>query len=129
MQLLGHAGLRRIFANHRAGGAGIPLDLDEGDDDDTEGYGGVGTRRRRAGRRPKHRFPAVPSEIGQKLMDDGVFGSSDFYRDNLRKRKTMLARKLMSRELGTDRNHSTRAASAISQVWKNRLAQLLPGDG
>jgi WD repeat-containing protein 23 len=118
MQLLGHAGLRRIFANQREGGAGITLDMDEEDDnDDADIYSSMGTRRRPAKRRMKHEFPAVPNEVGRKLMDGGVFGSSEFYRDNPRKRKTRLARKLMSRELGTDRNHSTRGTSAISQVW------------
>lgn len=122
MQLLGHAGLRRIFANHRAGGGGITLDLDEedeenGDDPDMDGHRGLGTRRRPGVKRPKHKFPAAPSEVGQQLMDGGVFGSSEFYRDNLRKRNKRLARKLMSRELGTDRNHSTRSTSAVAQVW------------
>ncbi|KAK4692550.1 hypothetical protein P7C71_g4678, partial [Lecanoromycetidae sp. Uapishka_2] len=45
MQLLGHAGLRRIFANHRAGGGGITLDLDEEDNDDNDDPDTDGTRR------------------------------------------------------------------------------------
>ena len=118
MQLLGHAGLRRIFANHRAGGSGITLEMNEEEDDnDVDGYNGLGTRRRTRARRPKHKFPPVPSTVGQILMDGGVFGSNEFYRDTLRKRKTRLARKLMSRELGTDRDTATRGASAITQVW------------
>ena len=111
MQLLGHAGLRRIFANRSSGDRGITLRIDEDELDD-----GLGSRRRRRARSTKHQFPAVPSEVGQKLMDGGVFGTSEYYRDNLRKRNKRLARKLMSRELGNDRNYSTRATSAVSQV-------------
>jgi len=118
MQLLGHAGLRRILASHRAGGSGITFQLDEEDENDNEdGYGGSETRRRRGAKGWKNRFPPVPDEEGKKLMDGGVFGSSEFYRDNRIQRKTMLVRKLMSRELGTDRQQSTRAISAVSQVW------------
>ena len=114
MQLLGHAGLRRMFANHNNGGGGITLQIDEDELDD--GFGILGSRRRQRARSTKNQFPAVPSEIGQKLMDGGVFGTSEYYRDSLRKRNKKLARKLMSRELGNDRNHSTRATSAVSQV-------------
>lgn len=113
MQLLGHAGLRRIFANHRAGGSGITLQLDEGLDD---GLGGLPTRRGPRANGSSNKFPRVPSEEGKKLMDGGVFGSNEYYRDTTRKRNTRLARKLMSRELGTGRGQSTRTSSAISQV-------------
>lgn len=116
MQLLGHTGLRRIFANHRAGGAGITVQLDDGNEILEDGFGGLGTRRRRRAKGSNNRFPLVPSEEGQKLMDGGVFGSNEYYRDTTRKRNTRLARKLMSRELGSGRAQSTRTASAISQV-------------
>lgn len=99
MQLLGHAGLHRMVASHNDGGGGITLQIDDG-----------------RARSTKNHFPAVPSEIGQKLMDGGVFGTSEYYRDSLRRKNKNLARKLMSRELGNDRNHSTRENSAISQV-------------
>lgn len=117
MQLLGHAGLRRILANHRAGGSGITLELDEEDEDQLEnGHGGLGSRPRRRAKGLKNRFPPVPSEEGKKLMDTGIFGSSECYRDNRIKRKTRLVRKLMSRELGTSRSDFTRANRAIAQV-------------
>ena len=114
MQLLGHAGLRRIFANRSNGGSGITLQINEDELDD--GFGILGSRRRRRARSTKDQIPAIPSEVGQKLMDGGVFGTSEYYRDNLRKRNRRLARKLMSRELGNDRNYSTRATSTVSQV-------------
>lgn len=117
MQLLGHAGLRRIFANHRAGGAGIALQLDDGNEILDVGLGGRATRRSRCAKgSTNNKYPPVPSEEGKKLMDGGVFGSNEYYRDITRKRNMRLARKLMSRELGSGTGHSTRVASAISQV-------------
>lgn len=117
MQLLGHAGLRRILASHGAGGSGITVQLDEDDPDGLEDrYGALGTRRRQGAKGCNNKFPPVPSEEGKKLMDGGVFGSRGYYTDNRMQKKTRLARKLMSRELGTDRYHSTRATSAVSQV-------------
>ena len=114
MQLLGHAGLSRMFASHGNGAGGITLQIDEDELDD--GFGGLRSRLRRRRKSARNKFPAVPSEVGQRLMDSGIFGTSEYYRDNLRKRSERLARKLMSRELGNDRNHSSRATSAISQV-------------
>lgn len=116
MQLLGHAGLRRIFANHRAGGSGITLQLDDRNEILDDGVGNPATRRRRHDKSSGKRFPAVPSEEGKKLMDDGVFGSNEYYRDRTKKNNTRLARKLMSRELGAGRSQFTRTPSAISQV-------------
>ena len=116
MQLLGHAGLRRIFANHRAGGSGITLQPDDGNEILDDGFGGLSTRRRRRARVSSKKLPPVPSEEGKKLMDGGVFGSNEYYRDTTRKQSSRLARKLMSRELGTVRGQSTRTASTISQV-------------
>jgi hypothetical protein len=117
MQLLGHAGLRRLLTRHRALGSGITLELDEEDQDGLEdGDNGLGTPRNRRARGSNKKFPPVPSEEGTKLMDGGNFGSSGYYRDNRMQRKTRLARRLMSRELGTDRYHSTQMTSAVSQV-------------
>lgn len=116
MQLLGHAGLRRIFANHRAGGAGIALQLDDGNEILDVGLGGRATRSRCAKGSTNNKYPPVPSNEGRKLMDGGVFGSNEYYRDTTRKRNMRLARKLLSRELGSGRGHSTKVASAISQV-------------
>ncbi len=105
MQLLGHAGLRRIFANHTVPGSGD-------DDDDT---GSSGRRRRRVKRDP-NRFPKVPSEEGRRLMDGGTFGNREPWQDVLKKRKSKLARQLMYRELGIDANHAAKANEVISQV-------------
>ena len=116
MQLLGHAGFRQIFASHRAGGSGITLQLDDGNEILDDGFGGLATRRRRRDKGLGKKFPPVPSEEGKKLMDGGVFGNNEYYRDITRKKNTKLARKLMSRELDTGKGQSTRAASAISQV-------------
>lgn len=116
MQILGHAGLRRIFANHGAGGSGITLQLDDGNEVQDDGFGSLANRRRRRAKGSKNRFPPVPSEEGRKLMDGGVFGSNEHYRDITRKSNTRLARKLMSRELGTGSRQCTGMASAISQV-------------
>ena len=116
MRLLGHAGLRRILANHRAGGSGITLELDGEDADDSEDWYGVPvTRRRRRTKSRKNTYPPVPSEQGKILMDEGKFGSNNYYRDKRVGRKTRLARKLVSRELGTDRD-DMRVASTVSQV-------------
>ena len=108
MQLLGRAGLRQLLAQHRA--------ADVEDDDMEYGYRGPASRRRRRPKEGKSEFPAVPSEEGRKLMDAGVFGSSEYYRDRGRKRNTRLARKLMSRELGNDRGQTTRSPRAVAQV-------------
>ena len=117
MQLLGHAGLRQIFADHRAGGSGITLQIDERNEALDDGFGWGAARRRRRQRGSGTKFPPVPSGEGKKLMDGGFFGSNDYYRDTIRKRNTRLARKLMSRELGTGESVSMRTASDISQVY------------
>ena len=117
MRLLGHAGLRRLLTNHRTGGTDITLQLSGDDDDESEdAYIGPGTRRRRKVRESKNNFPPIPSEEGRRLMDGGVFGSNECYRDRRIKRKTRLARKLLSRESGTDPSESTRATNSMSQV-------------
>lgn len=107
MQLLGHAGLRRIFANHS--GTFVP-DVDDGENDAT------GTRRRRRTKRSKHPFPPVPSEEGTKLMRSGTFGSMDYYRDMLKKRNKRLTTRIMNRELGTERSLSTYQDKIMAQV-------------
>ncbi|KAL1634497.1 hypothetical protein SLS56_002190 [Neofusicoccum ribis] len=96
MQLLGHAGLRRIFADHTSGRR-APLDDDDDSETDNTGYGGVGTRRRRG--RGRKAFEKVPSDEGRKLMASGTFGANDRPEDSYM-RKKKLAYRLMRRELG-----------------------------
>ncbi len=115
MQLLGHAGLRRIFANHTVPGSGDPT---ANDDDDILGdcHGGSSGRRTRRTKGDPNRFPKVPSEEGRRLMDSGTFGSSEPWQDVLKRRKSKLARQLMYRELGIAEDHAIRANKVISQV-------------
>ena len=83
-------------------------------EDDEESIPPV-TRRRARGKGSKiNAFPPVPSEEGRKLMDGGVFGASQCYRD-WRKRKPRLANKLMMREFGLN-DHLL--ASSVAQVCK-----------
>ena len=109
LQLLGHAGLQRLFANHGASGVQAILT------DDDDGTFGVGRRRRRP-RTSGPKFPKVPSEQGKKLMDSGTFGSNEYYHDLLRKRKPRLATRLMQRELGIDDSRLKRTNRLMSQV-------------
>ena len=111
MQLLGHAGLRQLLAQHRTA-----VEDDDDDDDDVDYIGRLGSRRRRKPKCGKSHFPKVPSDEGQKLMDAGVFGTSAYYRDRRSKTKTKLSRKLLSRESGNDRGQTTRSTGAIAQV-------------
>jgi WD repeat-containing protein 23 len=115
MQLLGQAGLRRIFANHTVAGSEDP-NVDDDDDILGGGFGGSSGRRWRRTKGDPNRFPKVPSDEGRKLMDNGSFGSSEPWRDVLKKRKSKLARQLMYRELDVDGTHAARANKVISQV-------------
>ncbi|KAL9130718.1 MAG: hypothetical protein Q9217_001155 [Psora testacea] len=110
MQLLGHTGLRQLLAQHRSGGSGTTF---LADDDDEE----YGSRRRTRPKRTKlNKFPPVPSQEGRRLMEAGVFGTGQCYRDTLRKRNPRLATKLMERELGLEDQNYTRPASIVAQV-------------
>ena len=115
MQLLSRARLRQTSASHGAGGSGITLQLDDRNEI-LNGFGGLATRRRKRDKGSGKKFPPVPSEEGKKLMNGGIFGTNEYYRDMTRKKNTRLARKLMSRELGTSKGQSARTASAVSQV-------------
>ena len=108
MQLLGHAGLRRIFANHS--GALINIDDDDG------GTYAAERRRRRPYQPRQHRYPAVPSEEGTKLMRSGTFGCTAYHRKALEKRNKRLATRIMSRELGIERSHSATQDKLTAQV-------------
>lgn len=98
MQLLGHAGLRQIFADHGATRRRALADDDDDSEPDT-GYGGASRRPRR--KRGSQAFEKVPSEVGRQLMEEGTFGTND--RDtynHLNKRRKRLAYQVMQRELG-----------------------------
>lgn len=114
MQLLGNAGLRRLFTNHGASDFGALNADDDGEIED--GYGGPSTGRKRRSKGAKQRFPPIPNEEGRKLMDSGTFGRNEHYEDILRKRKNRLSRRLMSRELGTNVDNPLRSNRLISQV-------------
>lgn len=100
LQLLGHAGLRRIFADH-TGRRRRATDEDEEENEDSEpdvGYStGFAPRRRRG--RGRKAFQKVPSDTGRELMQSGTFGANDRAEDTF-KRKKRLAYRLMRRELG-----------------------------
>lgn len=102
LQLLGHTGLRQLFATGGLVGTRRRARILNDDDDDSEGgtgYDPVGprTRRRRGGGRAA--FQKVPSDEGKELMNTGTFGSNDRPNDTL-KRKKRLAYNVMQRELG-----------------------------
>lgn len=104
MQLLGHAGLGRIFASGAAYRAARrrTLRFAEGDEDEDDsepgtGYDPVGPRRKRG--RGSAAFQKVPSDEGRELMNGGIFGSNDRPEDSIKRRKT-LAHHIMRRELG-----------------------------
>jgi WD repeat-containing protein 23 len=107
MQLLGHAGLGRIFASDfisRSARRHLGVDEEEDEDNDSEpgtGYDpvGPGSSRRRRRARGIAAYEKVPSEQGQELMNGGNFGSSTRREDTV-KRKKRLAYNIMRRELG-----------------------------
>ena len=122
MALLGHAGLGSIFVNH-TGSHGAD-DVDDDDDDDHEYYGSY-LRRPRRPKGPKHPPPEVPSKEGTALMRSGTFGCTEAYQDGLRRRNKRLARKLLSRELGADRDHLGSQSKSVLQVWRNAVSPAL----
>jgi WD repeat-containing protein 23 len=121
LELLGHAGLRRIMAQHSGTAHGLPADEDEdgedaGDDDDGIFGWGYGSSRRRARTSgPRAPSPPVPSPVGQQLMESGTFGHNESHQDRLRRRKKKLARRIMNRELGLDDRFAVRENDMIAQ--------------
>jgi WD repeat-containing protein 23 len=108
MQLLGHAGLGRIFASdltprqvRRRNMRVMEDEEDAEEDEDEENAGGGSTRKNLRSRRPRGKveFEKVPSEQGQVLMNAGNFGSNPRSEDTV-KRKKKLAYDIMRRELG-----------------------------
>lgn len=104
MQLLGHAGLGRMFASDfalrtdRRHRRRLADDDDDDDDDGSESGLGSGGRTRRP--RGRAAFEKVPSDRGRELMEQGIFGSNP-RRETTIKRKKRLAYNIMRRELGT----------------------------
>jgi WD repeat-containing protein 23 len=111
MQLLGHAGLGRIFASditprsaRRRNLRTVAEDDDDEEDEDSDpgtGQDPVGVGRTLRSRRPRGRaaFEKVPSEQGRELMNAGSFGSNSRSEDTI-KRKKRLAYDIMRRSLG-----------------------------
>lgn len=111
MQLLGHAGLGRIFASDFITAPGrrrrVEDDEDEEDEeedednDDGTGYaiGSRGTSGRRRRPRGSAAYEKVPSDQGRELMQTGTFGSNPRQEDTI-KRKKRIAYNIMRRELG-----------------------------
>lgn len=113
MQLLGHAGLGRIFASDftsrgtRRGNLRVVRDEEDEEEEESEesdpgtGYDPVAPKRILRKRRPRGRaaFDPVPSERGQDLMNSGNFGSNPRSENSI-KRKKKLARDILRRELG-----------------------------
>ena len=110
MQLLGHAGIARIFAaNYGYGQRRHQFDDDDDESEPDTGYGGVARKRRGRGRAA---FQKVPSEEGKELMNTGIFGSND-RAENTVKRKKKLAYRLMQRELGLGSSGRQRNATRL----------------
>jgi WD repeat-containing protein 23 len=108
MQLLGHAGLGRIFASDftprgaRRRNQHIVEDEEDEEEEIDEGDPGTGHNGRTLrSRRPRGRtaFEKVPSDQGTELMNAGTFGSNPRSEDTI-KRKKRLAYNIMRRELG-----------------------------
>jgi len=124
IELLGATGLRQILASH-----GLYRSRHFDDDDDGElqdGYGGLGTRRRRRSQAIENRFPEIPSKEGQELMDSGIYGCHDHFVDSRKRRKTSLGTRLLYREIGVDtRGAQNRANMLMSQVCRALRALFL----
>ena len=118
MALLGHAGLGSIFVNH---GDNHAADVDDNEDEDN--YYPSGRLRRRTNKCLKNPPPPVPSVDGTQLMRSGIFGCTENFRDELRRKNKRLARRLLSRELGAEHDHLATQARIVSQVSALSLEQ------
>ncbi|KAL6712471.1 hypothetical protein ACN47E_000348 [Coniothyrium glycines] len=108
MQLLGHAGLGRIFASDltprsSARRRRIADDDEEEDEESDTGAGNAVGSGRTSGRRRRPRgsaaYEKVPSDQGRDLMQTGSFGANPRREDTI-ERKKRLAYNIMQRELG-----------------------------
>jgi DDB1- and CUL4-associated factor 11 len=124
MQLLGHAGIARIFASDyttlaRQRNPRFIDDDDDDDDDDSEdndetgtGYDAVAPKKKRKRGRGRAAFQKVPSDEGKELMQTGTFGSNPRSLDTI-KRKKRLAYNIMQRELGQGSDGRQKNASRL----------------
>ena len=83
------------------------------DDDDDDWFGGGGRRRRKRPKPKGDRFPKVPSEAGQALMNSGTYGMKDSHVDIRRRRRTNFNERLMWRRLGLDPRSSMRRQTRL----------------
>lgn len=123
MQLLGHAGLGRIFASDFTPQSARRRPLVDEDEDEEEeeesdqgtGYDPVGPRRtsrRTRGPRGRAAYDKVPSEAGRELMNAGTFGSNPRTEDTV-KRKKRLAYNIMQREMGLGSDGRQKNANSL----------------
>lgn len=117
LQLLSGAGLRNLFASHGGGDINLELTAGDADEDDDSGrysFLGGGSRRTRRRRNTPYKWPPVPNPEGQKLIDEGIFGTNEVEKDTLiRKRKKNIAYRTMMRELGLNSPGGERGKARI----------------
>lgn len=120
VQMLGQRNLRQLLTRYRPGNQGTTLISDDEDNEDEEDRGNdveQGPRRRTRRQKPKNnQLPAVPSKEGRRLMNGGVFGASQCYKDKLRQRQPRLANRLVDRETGCDGLSFLKHPRNIAQV-------------
>ena len=120
VQMLGQRNLRQLLTRYRPGNQGTTLISEDEDDEDEEDGGNIveqEPRRRTRRQKPKNnQLPAVPSKEGRRLMNGGVFGASQCYKDKLRQRRPRLANRLMDRETGSDDLSFLKYPRNIAQV-------------
>lgn len=118
LALFGQGRLREIIQRQgfRTAVESLGNEESEASDEDEVSYA-FGRPRRRRGRDATNNFnlPPVPSPAGQGLMDSGTFGINSNWQDTLRSRKKLMARILMTRELGLNTEQVQRANQEIAQ--------------
>lgn len=98
---------------------------EEDEDDETAAYLGYGARRARRARRAVRgdRYPKIPSEVGQELMDNGTFGSSDRcdhsscgvpFAASVHSRRRKLAHRMFDREMGVDQRGRAKVLNGLA---------------
>ncbi|KAF2275876.1 WD40 repeat-like protein [Westerdykella ornata] len=108
IQLLGHAGLGRLFAHGFPSRGSRRRNTRRYFDEDEAGPAGSKSKRLRG----PAAFEKVPSEEGRALMNTGTFGSNPRPEDTIR-RKRRLQHKIMRRELGLGSEGRQRNANRL----------------